>query len=348
MSLWRETVLAVSRRPEVQEFVVGHELARPLRERFVAGATLAQALDAARALNAAGFRVSLDHLGEQVRDAAAADAALADYLALAAAIDRDRLDGGISIKLSQLGLAPVEAAPDGLARRGREGAEHRATNSLNLDARADLGAPGQACVARLEQLLTAVQERGVFVRIDMEGSALVRQTLDVLRAVWPQHRNVGVVLQAYLHRTGQDLDDVLALGATVRLCKGAYSEPPEVAYQTRAEVDGSYARLMRRLLEGDTYAALATHDPALIAEARTLAAQLGRPRDRFEFQMLYGVRRDLQHALRQAGYRVRIYVPYGREWYPYLTRRLAERPANLLFLVRSLWAERRANGVRAA
>jgi proline dehydrogenase len=157
---------------------------------------------------------------------------------------------------------------------------------------------------------------------------------------------VGVVLQAYLYRTARDLADVLALGATVRLCKGAYREPADVAYASKAEVDASYARLARTLLEADTYAALATHDPALIARARADATALGRPRDSFEFQMLYGVRRDLQEALRRDGYRVRIYVPYGREWYPYLTRRLAERPSNLLFLARSLWAE--ARGTRAA
>src|SRR5581483_5449736 len=169
---------------------------------------------------------------------------------------------------------------------------------------------------------------------------------DLLRAVWPRYHNVGVVLQAYLYRTAQDLADVLALGATVRLCKGAYREPPDVAYPDKADVDANFARLARRLLEADTYAAIATHDRRLIARARADAEALGRPRDSFEFQMLYGVRRDLQQALVREGYRVRVYVPYGREWYPYLTRRLAERPGNLLFLARSLWAE--ARGERAA
>jgi proline dehydrogenase len=314
MSLWRDTVLGVSTQPAVQRFVVGHELARPLRDRFVAGETLDQALAAARALNRAGFRASLDHLGEHVHAAAAADAAVADYLALVAAIARAGVRSGISIKLSQLGL--------------------------ELDV--------AACQARLERLLAAAQAARVFVRIDMEGSAHTQATLDMLRAVWPRHQNVGVVLQAYLHRTGRDLEDVLALGATVRLCKGAYREPPEVAYQTREEVDAAYARLARRLLEAPTYPALATHDPALIAQVREDAARLGRAPDSLEFQMLYGVRRDLQQALVRGGYRVRVYVPYGREWYPYLTRRLAERPANLLFLVRSLWAESRGHGAQAA
>ena len=300
MSLWRHTVHGVTAHPMVRQFVVGHEVARPLRDRFVAGEALHHAVAAAHRLNHAGFRVSLDHLGEDVRDPAAADAAVDDYLGLVATIQREQLHSGISIKLSQLGLA--------------------------LDA--------AACQARLERLLAAAAAAGVFVRIDMESSAHTQATLDVVRAVWPRFHNVGVVLQAYLYRTGQDVEDMLALGATVRLCKGAYREPPEVAYQTRAEVDASYARLARRLLEASTYAALATHDPQLIARAQADATALGRAPDSFEFQMLYGVRRDLQHALLRAGHRVRIYVPYGREWYPYLTRRLAERPANLLFLAR--------------
>ncbi len=312
MSLWRNTVLGVTTQPAVQEFVVGHALARPLRDRFVAGETLTDALAVARDLNRGGFRVSLDHLGEDVADPAAADAAVAAYEAVVAAIARERVRSGISIKLSQLGL------------------------------RLDRG----GCQARLERVLATAAAAGVFVRIDMETSAYTQVTLDLLRAVWPRFHNVGVVLQAYLYRTERDLADVLALGATVRLCKGAYSEPPDVAYRDKADVDASYARLARRLLEADTYAALATHDPRLIARARADAEALRRPRDSFEFQMLYGVRRDLQEALARAGYRVRVYVPYGREWYPYLTRRLAERPANLLFLARSLWAE--ARGARAA
>ncbi|HLH22201.1 MAG TPA: proline dehydrogenase family protein [Chloroflexota bacterium] len=314
MSLWRDTVLGVATQPAVKQLVKDHALARPLRQRFVAGETIDDALAAARALNREGFRVSLDHLGEDVSEPAAADAAVNDYLALVQAIAHAHVQSGISIKLSQLGLSLDRAA----------------------------------CQDRLERLLTAAQTVGVFVRIDMEGSAHTQETLDVLRAVWPRHHNVGVVLQAYLHRTGCDLEDVLALGATVRLCKGAYREPPTIAYQARDEVDAAYARLATRMLEAPNYAALATHDPALLAHARAEAARLGRPRDSFEFQMLYGVRRDLQQALVREGYRLRVYVPYGREWYPYLTRRLAERPGNLLFLVRSLWAEQRGNGARAA
>ncbi len=335
MSLWRDTVLGVATQPAVKQLVTDHALARPLRDRFVAGETLDDALAAAGALNRAGFRASLDHLGEDVTDPAAADAAVADYLALVAAIARSHVQSGISIKLSQLGLAiprPAAPAPE--------------TPSAAAGSPQNWGAGG--AIARLERLLAAAQAAGVFVRIDMEGSAHTQATLDVLRAVWPRHHNVGVVLQAYLHRTGRDLEDVLALGATVRLCKGAYREPPTIAYQTRDETGAAYARLATRMLEAPNYAALATHDPALIAHARAEAERLGRARDTFEFQMLYGVRRDLQQALVRAGYRVRIYVPYGREWYPYLTRRLAERPGNLLFLVRSLWAEHRGPGAQAA
>ncbi|HZU04658.1 MAG TPA: proline dehydrogenase family protein [Chloroflexota bacterium] len=314
MSLWRSVVLGLASQPPVQRFVVSHELARPLRERFVAGETLEQALTVAGALNRAGFRVTLDHLGEEVLEPAAADRATDDYLALVAAIRREGVASGISIKLSQLGLRLDPAA----------------------------------CQARLERLLAAAQAAGVFVRIDMESSAYTQATLDLFRAVWPRFHNVGVVLQAYLYRTAQDLEDMLALGATVRLCKGAYREPPTVAYQSKAAVDANFARLARRLLEAGSYAALATHDPRLIAQARADAAALGRAPNSFEFQMLYGVRRDLQQALRDAGYRVRIYVPYGQEWYPYLTRRLAERPANLWFLARALWADSQHAAARAA
>jgi proline dehydrogenase len=323
MSLWRNTVLGASGHPVVREFVKGNQLARPLRNRFVAGETLDDALQTGRSLNRAGFRASLDHLGEDVGEPEAAEAAVAAYLALVEAVARSGVRSGISIKLSQLGLAMPR----------HPGAAQT---------------PFAACQARLERLLATAQAAGVFVRIDMEGSAHTQATLDMLHAVWPRYQRVGVVLQAYLHRTGADLEDVLALGATVRLCKGAYSEAPEIAYQARDEVDAAYARLATRMLEAPNYAAIATHDPALIAHARAEAARLHRASDSFEFQMLYGVRRDLQHALVRAGYRLRVYVPYGREWYPYLTRRLAERPGNLLFLVRSLWAEQRGDHASAA
>jgi proline dehydrogenase len=314
VDLWRGAVLGVARQPRVQRFVVEHALVRPLRERFVAGETLDQAVVVARGLAAAGFRLSLDHLGEEVTTPEAAERAVADYLAVVETIARERLPSGISIKLTQLGLAQDRAA----------------------------------CQARLERLLAAARDAGVFVRVDMESSAYTQATLDLVRAVWPRYRNVGVVLQAYLYRTARDLREVLALGISVRLCKGAYAEPPSVAYPTKAAVDANYARLLRTLLAAEPYAAIATHDEALIARAQALAAQFRRPRDRFEFQMLYGVRRDLQQALLAAGYRVRIYLPYGAEWYPYLTRRLAERPANLLFLLRALWAERNGRRPQAA
>lgn len=314
MALWREAVLGVAQQPRVQRFVVEHALVRPLRERFVAGETLAQALAVAHTLAAAGFRLSLDHLGEAVTSAGAAERAVADYLQVVEAIARERLPSGISIKLTQLGLAQDRAA----------------------------------CQARLERLLAAAREAGVFVRVDMEGSAYTQATLDLVRAVWPRYRNVGVVLQAYLYRTARDLRAMLAEGISVRLCKGAYAEPPSVAYPTKAAVDANYARLLRPLLAAEPYAAIATHDEALIARAQALAAQLQRPRDRFEFQLLYGVRRDLQRRLLEQGYRVRVYLPYGAEWYPYLTRRLAERPANLFFLLRALWAERNGRAPQAA
>ncbi len=276
--------------------------------RFIAGERVEEALAAARALAGRGLDCTLNRLGESVTALPAARGAADAYARLMQDVGDAGLTCQISVKLTQLGLAVDPAA----------------------------------CEANLGRVLDAAGE-GCFVRIDMEQSPWVDSTLDVFERVWRAgHRNVGVVLQSYLYRTADDLARVNALGARVRLCKGAYQEDPTVAWPRKADVNASFVRLMQSLLEDGVDPAFATHDPEMIAATRAHARALDLPPDRFEFQMLFGVRRDLQARLIEQGHRVRVYVPYGREWFPYFMRRLGERPANVLFVVRSLFHEGRS------
>ena len=275
--------------------------------RFIAGERLGDALAAARALAERGVGCTLNHLGEAVTAAPAARAAADAY----ARVVEDAREAGlacqISVKLTQLGL----------------------------------GVDPAGCEANLRRVFDAAGD-GCFVRIDMEQSRWVESTLDLFERVWRDgHRNVGVVLQSYLYRTADDLARVNALGARVRLCKGAYQEPPSVAHPRKADVNASFVRLMRSLLEDGVDPAFATHDPEMIAATRAHARDIGLQPKRFEFQMLFGVRRDLQARLVDQGHRVRVYVPFGSEWFPYFMRRLGERPANVLFVLRSLFHEGR-------
>jgi proline dehydrogenase len=275
--------------------------------RFVAGETEEEAIAAAAALQAQGLRLTLDYLGEGVQTAEAASAAAGEYVRLIDVLHAAGIERNISLKLTQLG-AHVSAA---------------------------------TCVEHLQRILEPAERRGCFVRIDMEHSPLTDLTLDVFTTVWAQgHRNVGVVLQSCLRRTEADVRRMNALGARVRLVKGAYKEPPSVAYQEKAEVDAAYLALMQRLLDDGTFPAIATHDTALIDATRQYAGSRGLAKDRFEFQMLYGIRRDLQASLAAQGYGVRIYVPFGQQWFPYFMRRLGERPANVGFVLRNLLRER--------
>ncbi len=276
--------------------------------RFIAGERVGDALAAARALAGRGIGCTLNHLGEAVTASPAARAAADAY----ACVVEDAREAGlacqISVKLTQLGL----------------------------------GVDPAACEANLRRVLAAAGD-GCFVRIDMEQSRWVESTLDLFERVWRDgHRNVGVVLQAYLYRTADDLARLNALGARVRLCKGAYQEAPAVAWPRKADVNASFVRLMRSLLEGGVDPAFATHDPDMIAATHAHARDLGLGPERFEFQMLFGVRRDLQARLVDQGHRVRVYVPFGSEWFPYFMRRLGERPANVLFVLRSLFHEGRS------
>ena len=300
------TLLYLANRRPVYRLVMRHDLLRGLTQRYVAGEELADGIVVAETLNTQGLMASLDHLGESVSSGAAARRAVGAYLEALEAIAAEQVDANISLKLTQLGL--------------------------------DFSR--EMCVAHLRKILERAQELNTFVRIDMESSAYTQRTLDVHRELWNAgFRNVGVVLQAYLYRTAADVERAIEQGAQVRLCKGAYLEPSRVAYADKAEVDANYGRLMERLLLAGNHPAIATHDERLINRVLEIVRTRDIQPDRFDFEMLFGVRRDLQLRLVSSGYRVRVYLPYGREWYPYLVRRLAERPANLGFFVRSLLAE---------
>lgn len=275
--------------------------------RFIAGETVEDAITAVRAIQQQGLHSTLDYLGESVTSLAAAETATREYLNLIEEIDRAGVERNLSLKLTQLGLDVDRAI----------------------------------CVDNLRRILTAGGQCGFFVRIDMESSAYTDATLDIFETVWKLgHQNVGVVLQSSLYRTEQDFERVNALGARIRLVKGAYREPKNVAYQLKPDVDAAYLHLGKRLLIEGTYPAIATHDHSILKEVKQFAAARTIAREGFEFQMLYGVRRDLQSSLRDEGYRMRVYVPFGKEWFPYFMRRLGERPANVAFVIRSLFAER--------
>jgi len=275
--------------------------------RFIAGETVDEAIAAARALEARGLLISLDLLGESVATLAAASAATRGYLDVIDAIIASGIERNISLKLTQLGL--------------------------DVD---------RACaVDNLRKILESAGPAGFFVRIDMESSAYTEVTLDIFETLWGHgYHQLGIVLQSMLYRSEQDLARINALAARVRLVKGAYKESKAVAYPKKADVDASYERMMKVLLTDGRYPAIATHDPKMISVAREWARTHGVAPDRFEFQMLYGVRRDLQAMLTKAGYRVRIYIPFGREWFPYFMRRLGERPANVMFVIRGILRDR--------
>jgi proline dehydrogenase len=274
-----------------------------MSRRFVAGETLEDSLAAARACNDAGMKATLDFLGENVADETAARAARDMYLGVFDRIAAEKLDSNVSLKLTQLGL--------------------------------DLSEP--LCEELLASIVERAASHGNFVRVDMEGSAYTQRAVELVKRVRAKSPAMGTVLQSYLYRSEQDVRDLLAIGCRVRLCKGAYKEPPEIAFPKKADVDANYVKLMQMLLPSGVYHGIATHDPRMIAATREFAAKQGIGKEAFEFQMLYGIRSDLQRQLVRDGYRMRVYIPYGTEWFPYFMRRLAERPANLMFILRNLF-----------
>jgi proline dehydrogenase len=286
---------------------LGTPLLRRMPLRFVAGTALDDAVAAVRTLNVAGMSATLDVLGESVSDRAAADRAAADYVRTIERIAADRLDANVSLKLSQMGLG------------------------LGTD----------VCLEVLRPVMEAGARHAIFIRVDMEGSATTDATLEVVDALRASGFDVGPVIQAYLRRSAADAARLAAGRVRTRICKGAYAEPPTIAFTERDEIDRSFVALSRALLDADAYPGIATHDPRMIEAVIRHVEEHGISHDRFEFQMLYGVRRDLQRQLVERGYRMRVYTPYGTEWYRYFMRRLAERPANVLFVLRSLLGERR-------
>ncbi len=303
----RNTLLYLSNQPRVFKFVRNNRLAKHFASRFVAGETVEDALAAARELNAKGITVSLDLLGESVYTEKEARAARDHYLELLDRIQDAKLQANVSVKLTAMGL--------------------------DID--------NELCIAIMQDILGRAQQYESFVRLDMESSAYTDVTLALFEdRLHPAFKaNVGVVLQSCLYRTFADVEHMNALQARVRICKGAYKEPPAVAYPDKKDVDANYVKCMHELMLTGNYPGIATHDPAIINEAKRWAKEQDIPLDRFEFQMLYGVRRDLQEALVREGYRVRCYVPFGTQWYPYLMRRLAERPANVAFITGSVIKE---------
>jgi proline dehydrogenase len=273
----------------------------------VAGESIDQGVEAARELSRRGITASLDLLGESVSAEAEAVAARDQYLRMLDRMAASGAEVNVSVKLTQMGLDIAE----------------------------------ELCLANMTAILERAATLHGFVRLDMESSAYTQRTLDFFRTRLFDRfgAHCGVVLQSMLRRSEQDVEDMIALKARVRLCKGAYLEPPAIAFPDKADVDRNYVRLMERLLAAGNYPGIATHDEAIIAHARDFVRRQGVGTDRFEFQMLYGVRRDLQESLRQAGFRLRVYIPFGTQWYPYLMRRLAERPANIAFFLGNIVRE---------
>jgi proline dehydrogenase len=299
----RSFLLFLSRLKWLRGWMETSSLAQRLATRFVAGETLEQALAVARKLNAEGITVTLDALGESVHTLEEAAEARDVYLRTLDAINRNGIQGGVSLKLTQFGL--------------------------------DLSY--EQCLSNVEQLVCRAAQLGNFVRVDMESSDYTDRTLDLVHTLHAHHDAVGVVIQSYLYRSKADIEKLCAAKIGVRLCKGAYLEPAAVAFPQKSDVDRSYLELARYLLESGVHPALATHDEAVIRQVCQFVTERKIPRDRFEFQMLFGIRRDLQRRLVAEGYRLRLYVPFGKAWYPYYMRRLAERPANVFFMLRNLF-----------
>jgi len=302
--LTRAVLLQLADNKKMESFVRRNPISAPLVRRFIAGETLEEATEPVRALNARGISVSLDFLGESVSNREEVAASVDTYLRVFQHIRCESLDANVSLKLTALGL--------------------------DLDP--------EMCYCNMLRLLSAAGP-DLFIRIDMESSAYTQRTLDLFARLWdgPEpHKNVGVVIQSYLYRSGEDVEKLIAMGARVRLVKGAYKEPASVAYPAKADVDRNFLALMERLLLKGNYPAIATHDSKIIGTTKAFARENKIAPDHFEFQMLYGIRRDLQSQLVNEGFRMRVYSPFGSHWYPYLMRRLAERPANLWFVAKNL------------
>jgi proline dehydrogenase len=299
----KDTLLYLAQNQRMHDFVVHNSITRNVSRRFVAGETLDDAVRAAHELNKQGLHVALDLLGENVTDDKETSVAVQDYLKAINLIERTHIDANISVKLTALGL--------------------------------DISK--ELCEENLRNVLEQADKQNIFVCIDMESSDYTERTIDMTLRMHEAFKNVGTVIQSYLYRSQEDLEQLIGQGVRVRLVKGAYKEQQPIAYQNKSDVDHNYVQLMTMLLSRGNYPAIATHDEAIINAACKHVRDHGISKSSFEFQMLYGIRRDLQEKLVGQGYNMRVYVPYGSQWYPYLMRRMAERPANLMFVMSNLW-----------
>jgi proline dehydrogenase len=298
----RSTLLYLSKSAKLKRFLTSFKSFNSITRRFVAGEDLAEAVDAIRTLNARKIATSFDHLGESISSEDETRQEVREYLRILDSISESGIDSNVSVKLTQLGL---DVSPE-------------------------------LCYLNTRNIVAAAEKLNNFVRIDMEDSSKTDGTLGVFRRLRQDYENVGIVIQAYLYRSEKDLDGLLKAGARVRLCKGAYNEPPSAAFRSKQQVDENFIRLMKLLLTSGSYHGIATHDENMIQTTKSFAVERGVSQASFEFQMLYGVRRDLQQQLVSEGYRMRVYVPYGKYWYPYFMRRLAERPANVWFVAKNM------------
>jgi proline dehydrogenase len=303
--LTKSVLIYLSRKEGLKEFAARFRLFKKLTTRFVAGETIEEAVAAIRELNAAGCTASFDHLQESVANPSEAEAEVKEYLEILERIDQTGIRSNVSIKLTQFGL---ELDPELAYRNART-------------------------------IVADAARRGNFVRVDMEASKVTQVTIDIFQRLRAEFglNDVGIVLQSCLRRTLDDARELVKLPARIRICKGAYLEPPEVAFPDKKDTDENYVKVMQLLVSSGIYHGIATHDPKMIDATIQYAEREGISKDAFEFQMLYGVRRDLQHQLAKDGYNMRVYVPYGKHWYPYFMRRLAERPANVWFVLKNLF-----------
>lgn len=299
----RALLLELAKNSRLRCWITSNGVTRRMAQRFVPGEEIGPAIEAVRACNHAGMTASLDHLGENVVTREDAERARASYTEALERIAADGVDSNVSLKLTHIGL--------------------------------DLGE--EFCADQFRIVLRRAQELGNFVRVDMEGSAYTDRTLQIVKKARAETGAVGTVIQAYLYRSEEDIRALLAIGCRIRLVKGAYKEPAHLAFPRKKDVDDNFIKLMKILLPSGIYHALATHDPKMIDAATQFAAQQNISKDKFEFQMLYGIRTDLQSQLVKKGYCVRVYIPFGRDWFPYFMRRLAERPANLLFFAKNFF-----------
>ena len=296
-------LLYLSRQKLIQNFMVNFWVTRRVVDRFVSGEELEDALSAVRKVNSEGAIATLDHLGEEVSEPGEAAAATEVYLNALDQISNSGVNTNVSVKPTQVGL--------------------------KIDTK--------LCEENFAKIIERAKEYDNFVRMDMEGSDCTQDTLDVFESLRKKYDNVGIVIQSYLYRSEGDVDEVLKLGGRIRLCKGAYKEPKEIAFPKIEQVDESFVKLMEKMLLSGVYHGIATHDEKLIEKTKEFAQKNNIPKESFEFQLLYGIRTELRHKLVKEGYNVRVYIPFGRQWYPYFMRRLAERPANLFFFLKNFF-----------